>query len=273
MATESTGMRLRRNAQSGWWAQRLLEPLLALNIGDVPADEASTLRKGRGSDILISPGVLSLKFSLHGKQARFKLLLATLPKKQWESLANAFAEQVLFYGAVLNGDMPREVEEVANNLGLELFVNSAERFRFQCDCGCADRDPCKHFSLLLPIIQEHLEGSLFSYLLFRGITREQFLVGIRKQRFSKRRGFRAQQTHEPQLREEELSSCTLANFWTMKPELRKLSYSIRADELPASLLRRMDALPLPRSSIALELFLEDLYALVARRAQALGLGL
>jgi len=62
-------------------------------------------------------------------------------------------------------------------------------------------------------------------------------------------------------------------FWKLGEPAKELHYSIRADELPASLLRRLDPLPLGGFEADLGAEFEEMYAKVARRAQAFGLGL
>ena len=55
--------------------------------------------------------------------------------------------------------------------------------------------------------------------------------------------------------------------------LQQLSYDIRADELPAALLKRMEPAPLDGVDIDADRALEEAYVQVARRAQAFGLGM
>lgn len=61
--------------------------------------------------------------------------------------------------------------------------------------------------------------------------------------------------------------------WEKAPsELYSLSYSLRADELPASILKRVESFPFSTAdSDAIEKVLLELYAHIAKRAQAYGL--
>ena len=70
-----------------------------------------------------------------------------------------------------------------------------------------------------------------------------------------------------------LLSDSLDSFWKMKPEAAQIHYHIKADELPASILKWLEPLPLRGIEEAIDRKLEECYAKVARLAQSYGLGL
>jgi len=52
-----------------------------------------------------------------------------------------------------------------------------------------------------------------------------------------------------------------------------VSYNLRADDLPASILKRIDPVPVGDGFDSLDFELEEAYAQIARRSQVFGLSL
>ncbi|MCB0359328.1 MAG: hypothetical protein KDD44_06820, partial [Bdellovibrionales bacterium] len=122
-------------------------------------------------------------------------------------------------------------------------------------------------------LRDSLQRDVFSLFEFRGLGRHELLHRIRRARptFSRKDARGATGSGAPSAEQAPIRPPLDSSFWRLRGSVSELRYTLRADELPASLLRRLDSLPLGSLTTAAELGLEDAYVNVARRAQGLGL--
>ena len=121
---------------------------------------------------------------------------------------------------------------------------------------------------------EKITEDPFTILSVRGKSREEILAHLRRRREGDRQRALTQ-LREEVVPENEIPAAPVTNeeFYSHRAELDDISYDIRADELPAAILKWVEPLPLGELAHELEAPLEEAYARVARRAQTYGLGL
>jgi uncharacterized Zn finger protein len=87
----------------------------------------------------------------------------------------------LYAAALLNGEMPREIEQVFDEVGLSLFP--AGQRDLAMDCSCPDYAvPCKHLAAVFYVLAERFDADPFQILALRGRDRETLLEELRTRR-------------------------------------------------------------------------------------------
>ena len=274
MTEDNVPLSTPRGRQRSWVSERFVE-LLQRSVEQPVLDEGvEFVRRRRVGELQAWKGGFSLRITADKtKPARVRLLLPPFAPTSWEHVARELSRGSRLAAALLNSDVPEELETVCERIGLPFVPAEREQLEITCDCGLPA--PCGHQAALTVVLSDKLEANPSLYLLFRGIECEELLRMLREFR----REWRSAELNEeqsPQTINYERSRALeelLPNFFDATQGFNELHYDIRADELPASLFRRLDPLPIAESSTALELALEDLYGAVASRAQALGLGL
>ena len=263
---------------SGYWrAERLLAVLAEFGITDSIDAGHEIIQKRRAIDFFIAPGTISARIQDDRAQpVRVRLQLEVIPDRTWPVIFSELAGKALYLAKLLCADLPIETEQVFELAGAPLFPGTANELTLICECSPPNTG-CRHAAALYLLASNHFVNDPFSLLTWRGRARDQVLAELRrirqslKQNANQASGYGSYQLL-PSFPSIPLSD-SLERYWSAGERLNDLTYSIKADELPAALLRRLDAIPVGDLQTPTELALEDAYAHVARRAQSLGLGM
>ena len=254
-----------------WCSERFEAMFAAQGEPDVP----EVTRRRRVIDFFLLPGRVQAKIQDDGgKLHRVDVLVRQLTDPEWEIVFAELARQAFFLASFLSGQLPEEIEDVLGKKGVGLVPSSPDELDIICD-NVRITDPRGHAAgLVLQRLCERLDEDPFSLFLVRGKGREESLLEISRHRELVARPARepieVSGFETPGEGELEIDS---QSYWRSNPKMRELSYNLRADELPASILKRLDPMPLMGLEEDIELILEDAYAQVARRAQVYGLEL
>ena len=266
----------KRRTPTSWYSERLLAVLQGLGIDQSLEEGASCLRGRRSIDFFITPGSITTRLQDEtGRLRKISLSMPEIPDDVWNQVFGALAEKALFLAKLLANELPIEVEEVFQNAGAPLLPENSQDILLTCD-GEPLLSADKYVAALYFLASERFESDPFSILTFRGRNKESVLGELKKLRSDAREISSSPHPlsyHDVSYQPAPPLGETLERFWSAGDAMRELSYRIRADELPASLLRRLDALPFGELETDVSFALEDAYAQIARRAQALGLGL
>lgn len=257
-----------------WWSERWLQAFVGAGLE--PALEAGEdyLRKRRSLDFLITPSLVTARlFDDERRPVRVKIRVEPLGEAEWENLLRLLSADALLLARLLAGDAHPELEERCAEQQVPLFPGSAQ-LELQVE-GAAKTSQFTAAAALACL--EALERDPFMLFVLRGLAREQFLYRLREQR-TLQHGIPGAVNAEPAVPSgvgvaPAWRGSRSASYWALTGTIDELSYRIRADELPAALLRRLDTLPLGGLTADLERPLEEAYARIATRAQAFGLGL
>lgn len=259
-----------------WYCERFLDVFLSMGLAPFMEDGAICEKKRKPIDLFISPGSVSARFP--GEQGRFiksRISMTVVDEALWSIIFTKMSETAFFLAKLLAGELPAKLDEVFRDAGTKLVPDCPRDISAHCSCANSEAI-CRHTAGVFFSMISQFEKDPFSLLTFRGRGREQSLFQLRELRpkvancSSESHSLNYRPTN---YKPSQALSATVLNFWDSSKLLLELSYNIRADELPASLLRRLDPLPVKEMQTETELALEDAYAKVARRAQALGLGL
>lgn len=241
---------------SDWIREQFL--LLMGDSGEPLWSEAEELRKRRKLiDASAQEGRFVGKFSGE-KPTRAELIVPVFSEASWQQ----FLEQ-----------QERSAEVAAHLFASLLPWQNAAFQEFLSPAGFIPKDdqasgPGAYSTLTTLLLQElctRLEEDPFILFQLRGRGKDELFDALRTLRgrlFS-----RSQESSVDAAVDEE----PLERWEFLAPELLELSYSLRADELPAILFKKVESIPLPGKTELAESALSELYVHIAKRAQAYGL--
>ena len=165
-----------------WWSQRFLSVLESLGVGG---------RLSRGRSYARAGQIVSLDVDVGGALAQVqgsrptpyqvRIGVPAFGKAEWATVAQALADDASYAAALLNGEMPRDIERVFDAVGLSLFPASDRDLAM--DCSCPDYAvPCKHLAAVCYVLAERFDADPFQILALRGRHREALLEELRTRR-------------------------------------------------------------------------------------------
>jgi uncharacterized Zn finger protein len=273
-AASSASSSLRRSRS--WCSERMISIFSSTLTEEISTQAADLIRRRRVVDFMISSGRVSAKvFDDLSRPLRIEILFKQYAKEKWERIFGELAKQGYFLAVLLSGHLPPEIEDIFSRHGAELFPSSLDKLAIAVN-GQRHAPVTKHVAAVIYRLCEKLDDDPFSIFVLHGRGREETLLEIRK-----RRSLHSEAAnHGMSLSYQDVKYepapplvSTMDHFWTSGGAALELSYSIKADELPASVLKWLDPLPLGGLEDRSDVVLEQAYEKVARLAQGFGLGL
>lgn len=165
-----------------WWSQRFIGVLEQLGVGGRLSRGRSYARAGQIVTLDVDAG--SAVAQVQGSRPRpyrARIGIPTFGKAEWGAVAQALADDASYTAALLNGDMPREIEAVFAAVGLSLFPAGPRELVM--DCSCPDQAvPCKHLAAVCYLLAERFDADPFEILALRGRDRDTLLEDLRTRR-------------------------------------------------------------------------------------------
>jgi uncharacterized Zn finger protein len=161
-----------------WWSQRFVAILENICQPGRLARGRTYARKGQVMDFALAPGQVSGRVQgSRPKPYQITIRIPAYDESDWALITDALAAQALYRAALLAGDMPHEIIDVFDELGLPLFPSALEM-----KCSCPDSAvPCKHASAVLYVLAEAFDDDPFLVLAWRGRGRDELLTALRAQ--------------------------------------------------------------------------------------------
>jgi uncharacterized Zn finger protein len=161
-----------------WWSQRFIEVLENLGIGSRLQRGRNYARRGQVISLEVSAGQVTAH--VQGSRARpyrVRIGIGTFGKSEWAQVEGALAENAWYAATLLSCEMPSDIEDVFDSLGLSLFPTHDRDLSL--DCSCPDRAvPCKHLAATFYLLAELFDDDPFEILAWRGRDREALLSNI-----------------------------------------------------------------------------------------------
>jgi uncharacterized Zn finger protein len=165
-----------------WWSQRFLSVLESLGIGGRLSRGRSYARAGQIVSLDVDAG--GARAEVQGSRPRpykVRIGIPAFGKAEWAAVTQALAGEASYAAALLNGEMPRDIETVFDGVGLSLFP--ANERDLTMDCNCPDYAvPCKHLAAVFYVLAERFDADPFQILALRGRDRETLLEELRTRR-------------------------------------------------------------------------------------------
>jgi uncharacterized Zn finger protein len=160
-----------------WWSRRFVDILEGICPPGRLARGRTYARKGQVLDMAVSPGLVAAR--VQGSRPnpyQVKIEIESYDDAAWSRIEEALAARALYRAKLLAGEMPREIVEVFDELGLPLFATALDM-----TCSCPDWSvPCKHVSAVLYLLGEAFDDDPFLVLAWRGRDRETLLAALRR---------------------------------------------------------------------------------------------
>lgn len=190
-----------------WWSQRFIEVLEAMGMGSRLQRGRNYARRGQVISLDVAPGLVIAQ--VQGSRARpyrVRIGIAAFGKAEWAQVEAVLAENAWYTASLLSLEMPSDIEDVFDAVGLSLFPGTARELTL--DCSCPDvAVPCKHLAATFYLLAESFDDDPFGILAWRGREREVLLENLAAARSGRERdGDRAEASGPP------LSEC-LASFF------------------------------------------------------------
>lgn len=161
-----------------WWSQRFIEVLEAIGIGSRLQRGRNYARRGQVISLQVGPGLVTAQ--VQGSRARpyrVRIGVTAFGKSEWAQLEAVLAENAWYAAALLSSEMPSDIEEVFDALGLSLFP--ATSGELSLDCSCPDSAvPCKHLAATFYLLAEAFDDDPFEIFAWRGRSREELLDNL-----------------------------------------------------------------------------------------------
>ncbi|GII83692.1 hypothetical protein Ssi03_16820 [Sphaerisporangium siamense] len=159
-----------------WWSRRFVDILERVCDPGRLTRGRSYARKGQVLEIHLEPGVARARVQgSRPEPYELSIRIGAYGEAAWEAVQDALAGEALYRAALLAGEMPPEIVEVFDRLGLPLFPSELDM-----ECSCPDWGlPCKHLSAVLYLLAESFDEDPFLVLAWRGRARDALLDALR----------------------------------------------------------------------------------------------
>lgn len=158
-----------------WWSERFIEVLESIVVGGRLQRGRTYARKGQVIDLELGTGAATAV--VQGSRARpyrVRIGLPAFGKAQWVRVCEALADNAWYAAKLLAGEMPKDIEEVFESVGLSLFPSRPDELTM--DCTCPDWEvPCKHLAAVFYLLAESFDEDPFAILTWRGRNRDRLL--------------------------------------------------------------------------------------------------
>lgn len=223
-----------------WWGQRwlgALEALGAMYANRLPRGRTYA-RRGAVHDLEVAAGSVTAR--VKGSRARpytVRLRLPVFDDRTWHDVIAALAGELRHAAALLDGQMPSDVDEVLAGCGVSLFPRPGE---LDTTCSCPDwANPCKHVAAVHYVLAQTFDADPFLLTTLRGRNRERLLSGLRAARSGAQPVDEPDEHHGPVL----LTELRAATLWDSRGDLS----AVAAHPVPpvdtAATLRRLGPPP------------------------------
>ncbi|WBB60630.1 SWF or SNF family helicase [Streptomyces sp. WMMC500] len=165
-------------ARTWWgraWQQALEDTVL----------DATLLRRGRKharagavGAVAVRPGRITARvLGADRTPYRTDVLVQQLDDADWERLLDTIADRAGHIAALLDRDMPPELDEDAAAAGVSLLPGIGD---LQPECGCGEWDHCEHTAALSYLVARLLDADPFVLLLMRGRGEARLLADLQE---------------------------------------------------------------------------------------------
>lgn len=187
-----------------WWSQKFIEAIEELTDAGRLSRGRSYARGRKVKSFEINHeavtaqvrGSVNPYYGVH-KEPLYKTTLAFQPftQAQWSKAIALISSKASLISRLLLGEIPNNIEETFEQLGLNLLPNSEKDFKSKCSCPDYS-NPCKHIAGVYYLVAAELDQDPFLLFSLRGLSREALLKELAKSPLGK--ALSAELQHEPQ---------------------------------------------------------------------------
>jgi len=253
-----------------WWAKRWIAVLEGFDIGARLNRGRSYARRGQVTAIQIGEGRVTAKVQ-GSRPSPYKVEIAVkiLSAADWKKVTRALSRQAIFAAKLLASEMPQDIEQVFEDVGVSLFPRRLGDM--QTECSCPDwSNPCKHIAAVYYLLGEEFDRDPFLLFKLRGLDRDK-LVRLLGHAAHNAPGPTPVAVANAVLPPEPLPA-EPATFWGAAKLSDDLFGQVRVPALTAAPLKRLGSFPFWRAQEPFLTTLEPIYAASSERGMAVFLG-
>ena len=246
-----------------WWSKRWWAVLEVIGVARRLERGKRYARAERVLSLEVEPGQVIAE--IQGSRYEpylVKIAIAAFSNDEWQEAVKALASQALFSAKLLAGEMPEHIDDAFSSVDLSLFPSSPAELTMECSCPDSVI-PCKHIAAVHFVLAEKLDGDPFLLFQWRGLSREQLLRRLRKQRAADASGTALDPGAFRPLED------SIADYWKMGDSFDSVSFSVGPPAVNASLIKRLGVPSFWKPHPEIRGSLERLYQKVTERAMAL----
>ncbi len=267
---------LQKRIDKSWVSKKSQQLFDQLGFDEQLDDAILLIKKRRVLDFVVTTGSFSAR--VYGDVGAPKVVSVSIPvvsEAKWKKAFSLMAKKALFSSAILAEQLPKDVLAVFSQIGSDLIPEDTSKIVIKVE-GKKQKDLDDRAAAVIYRFLDRVVDDPFLLFALRGKGVEETIIELRRHRLALAESKREQESED--LDEVDGASVlipTTSDFWQTPntTELSELEYNIKADELPAAILKRLDTLPLDGVEDEVEPLLEEAYNHVTTRAQAYGLGL
>ncbi|GAB2750326.1 SWIM zinc finger family protein [Amycolatopsis magusensis] len=162
-----------------WWSRRFLEALDGLGLGGYRGSGQRSARAGHVLSLSVSTSLVTALVRDSGPDPhRTRIAVKAFESADWARIEQELASQAVFAAKLLAGELPADLEGVFTKLGLSLFPRTLREITMDCSCPGWEV-PCRHLAAACQVLADSFDADPFTYLAWRGRTREDLLDRLR----------------------------------------------------------------------------------------------
>jgi len=168
-----------RGGQS-WWAQRWVTPVERDIPRPILDNGRRYARKGQIIRFAVRPGQLEADIQGMNETPHHTVIaMPAFTDAQWREVCTQILDRTHEVASLLAGNLPHELEQLCQGLGLNLFPTAMTDLGFTCDC---DEPPpyCTHSAALLHLFIDRIDDNPFLILKLCGHGQDELLTKLRQ---------------------------------------------------------------------------------------------
>jgi uncharacterized Zn finger protein len=253
---------------------KISERILDLFEDQMSDELLNNARAYRILDFSVREGSTSAKLhKTNVRNQKVELFFKTLDDDTWSSLFDALATKSFYFAVLLSETFSEELEALFLDVAratiedpsfVKIIINGREQ-----------KEICEVSLALLIRLATTIDKSPWELFLLFGRGKDESILEIHERRRNELKRISSQPNSKLKKAKsvlEVVDENSIRSFWNSGKEIQSLSYLIRADELPAATIKRLDPLPLLGIEEEIESKMELAYERIARLAQSYGLG-
>ncbi len=248
------------------WARGQFLKLLPEEGDQVWNDGEELLRRKRLLEFLPQEGRITARFSGE-KPVRCQLVAPVFSDEDKRLLFTRIKNSTLASAQILSERLPWNTPEMEKLLSPASFIPLTPSGAASGENLNPERYNSFAAAAYIEFLRRAEQDPAIAFTL-RDLDRAELIANIREHRIEL-----WSQVRELSDEEKSGTDLSVATVESAKPHLFELTYQLRADELPALLFKRVEGIPLNENGETVDSVLTDLYAHIAKRAQAYGLSL
>ncbi|MFC6154522.1 hypothetical protein [Nocardioides yefusunii] len=160
-----------------WWAKALERAVVESAYDERELRRGRTwARKAQVGQLTLGPGQLHAAVTVEGDVHTVVVKLPVLAPDMVEALVEVVASTTGWMGDLMRGELPRDLVEAAEEMGVELMPYGGE---FDISCTCEPwADPCPHALAVLTQMTWWVDADPFVLTQLRGVGRAELMVRL-----------------------------------------------------------------------------------------------